>query len=51
MSEEGFFDERDWEAGDLPQPAEKTVYLVFLTGQVGYDQQDFMPEILVLKFK
>lgn len=34
MSKEGFFDERDWEAGGVPQPAEKTVYLVFSIGQV-----------------
>lgn len=32
MSEEGFFDERDWEAEGVPQTAEETVYLVFLIG-------------------
>ena len=51
MNEKGFFDEKDWEAGGAPQPAEKTVYVVFSPVQVGYNWQGFMPEILVLKFK
>lgn len=49
MSEEGFCDERDWKAGGVPQPVKKTVYLVFLSGQVSYDQQCFISEILILK--
>ena len=44
-------DERDWVAGGVPQPPEKTVYLVFSTGQVCYDWQGFMPESLVFRFK
>lgn len=49
MSEEEFCDGRDWKYGVVPQPVKKTVYLVFLTGQISYDQQCFMSEILVLK--
>lgn len=50
MSVEEFCDERDWKAGIVvPQPEKKTVYLVILTGQVSYDQQCFMSEILILK--
>lgn len=49
MSEEEFNDEKDWEAGVVPEPVKKTVYLVFLTGQVSNDQQHFMSEILILK--
>lgn len=49
MSEEEFNDERDWEAGVVPQPVKKAVYLVFLTGQGSNDQQPFMSEILILK--
>lgn len=49
MSEEEFCDEGDWKAGVVPQPEKKNFYLVILTGQVSYDQQCLMSEILILK--
>lgn len=41
--EEGFFARRDCDE-EVPQPMEKTVYLVFLAGLVNYNWEGFVPE-------
>lgn len=50
--EKGFFGRRDCDVNFVmrcvPQPMEKTAYLVFLAGLVNYNWEDFVPEILYL---